>query len=329
MAIYSIKANMQIKQWLFSLKTLYILFLIGLSTLNTIKASSKMSHIDRALENSRQRQKQQKKSPLTRSKIKAPEKPKEIIDESKLTPRQRRALRRKRIRATRVVKHLSTMDYEELTVHKNKNLQEKKYSVALKYVERMLLFCDPDETADLTLQAADILYELGEYKKAAALYSEFTLLNPGHPRIEYGMYRSIKTKYATTLTPDRDQSNTHDTLAAVNQFLERGSLFNTYIKEVKDIERGCLQKLAESEMKISEFYIKQQQYKPAIIRLQKIKKEYVASAPELHQKLNELEQLLPEAQRQLLYESSVNLEPVATTLIAENKNQQRPAVERF
>lgn len=257
-----------------------------------IDASMRMSKLQQKTENKRKEIIKQRKSILPIVKNEPPIEKK--IDISTLTPRGRWRYKRKLVRQRRQKKFMSTMTYDELVETKNNYRKNNYLDYALKYVERLQILCDAHESADLLLEAADILYQKKELIKAAGKYAEFTLLYPGNKKIEYGLYKAIECTYNTTPTFDRDQSRTWDALNLIKMYLAHKT-FTHYVTEVKKFEHSCYEKLAKAEFYICDFYLFREQYNAIIQRTKYLRETFIEHIPEIETNIVELEQKVPNA----------------------------------
>lgn len=183
--------------------------------------------------------------------------------------------------ATTVRKKISDSNYEELKVVKEQLIAKGYKESAIKYIEKMVPLCtDLGELADLMLELADILFDLGSLIKAERLYGEFVHLYPGDKKAEYASYKEILCSYWKTLEYFRDQSKTKETVDLAKKFLERKDVFVTYKKQVQEIMSSCYEKLLDSEINIFNFYLKQENYTAARTRLANIEKEFLPLLPE-------------------------------------------------
>lgn len=148
------------------------------------------------------------------------------------------------------------MPYEELAAAKDQLLAKQQFDTAIKYLEQMMKIDGNIERIGTHLvEMGDLLFELGKYSKAAILYTEFSMLYPGDNKVEYALYRGIVSSFNCTLSIDRDQTKTEETILLAATFLEHKH-FTTYAAEVENILSQCYQKLIENEFYISAFYLK-------------------------------------------------------------------------
>src|SRR5205085_11210694 len=146
---------------------------------------------------------------------------------------------------------------------------------------QMIKLCD-DVTVigEHLLEIADLLCLEGLFEKAAQKYAEYVALYPGGEKVEYALFKAIENSFACTLSNDRDQTKTEETLALAEAFLKQDHL-NTYSSQVVEIRDKCYQKLAESELNICAFYVQRGRLKPAEKRLTTIRDTWLSKLPDI------------------------------------------------
>jgi len=178
-------------------------------------------------------------------------------------------------------KTLSHLEYKELKKEKAKLLKKGNKEIAIKYIEKMLPLCtDLGELANLMLEVADLLFDLGRLEKAERLFAEFIHMYPGHEKVEYSSYKAILCSFWKTLDITRDQTKTKDTIEKAESFLQRKELFTTHANEVANILTSCRERLLDSEISIFNFYLKKNNFLAAQTRLSNIEKEFLDLLPE-------------------------------------------------
>lgn len=201
--------------------------------------------------------------------------------DNKLTRKRRNnAYARKNGNTDKQKKHtgkltLRNMTYEQMMSTKNDLLAAKNYLGAKKFLERMLKLCDDmHEIATLMVEYADVLYALNKKVVAEQAYSKFAQLYPGHPQVEYALYRALECAQAHILSADRDQEATKRTLELADTFLEREMIFTEHREHVREIRNFCLQRLVDHELVVCNFYLSQDNFSPIERRLNHIKEQY-------------------------------------------------------
>jgi len=213
------------------------------------------------------------------------------------------------------------MDYDELILAKNKQVESRNYTSAIKYLEQLIKLCtDINKASDHVLEVADILFTDGQYQRAARMYTDFATLYPGKEKVEYALYRAIVSSFVCILPCDRDQSKTEETLSLAAAFLKQDH-FTQYKDEVSALFAQCQQRLIESELSICQFYIKRGRLKPAQRRLDTLKSTWLPLVPSMEQTLNT-------CQEELNMQDMLQKERTEKMIIAHN-NTRKKAAERF
>jgi|SRR5579872_1232000 len=194
-------------------------------------------------------------------------------------------------------KTLRTMTYKELKNSKDSLLQAGDKSSACKYLEKMLpLANDLEDRRDVMLELAETYFDTGDLEKAGKMYNEFTTMYPSSKAAEMASYKAILCSFYATLDSERDQTKTQDTIELALAFLERGPVFDTYAKEVKDILKQCRTKLFDNEAGIFNFYVNRGMFTSANTRLELIRKTIAPQLPDAEPRLLVLECSLAERQ---------------------------------
>lgn len=212
------------------------------------------------------------------------------------------------------------MSYDELLVAKNKQKEGGNISATLKYLEQLMkLTTDIDQIAEHLLEMADLLFEDKQYKKAQKIYNQYCTLYPGSNKQEYAMYRSILSLSKTILSIDRDQTQTEETIALANTFLEQD--FSLYRNEVLEIQKQCYEYLFESECSICSFYITHKKINPAEKRIAKIRETWLPKLPEKEQQVIALEAQLSEQKEIIVAKNN--------KILMANNNKSKHMADRF
>lgn len=189
------------------------------------------------------------------------------------------------------------MTYEEMKETKNQRVKDKNLEAAIKYAEKMLPLCkDMHEQRDLTLELADLLFDYGELEKAGKVYQEFTKLYPGTAAIEHASYRAILCSFYGILDSQRDQTKTKETVDLTVAFLERSEIFTERDDEVRSIQQKCYERLVESEMNVLNFYLFQEKFNAAQVRIDGLRKEFAPKIADLEPRLLTTEIVIAEKQ---------------------------------
>ncbi len=254
---------------------------------------------------------------------------------------QESKIRRSRMRKTTGKKKkkkttLSTMNYEELAIAKNRQVAANNKDIAIKYVEQMMKLCDDiNKLAEHLVELGDLLFDCSQFERSAHIYIEFTNLYPGNDQVEYSLYRGILSSFYCTLDAEHDQTKTEETIALTDKFLEREDVFVEYRNEVKKIRTQCYHKLVQSEFLICNFYINRggkKSLKAAELRIEDLRTAWLKKLPEIEPQIIAFEAQLAEKKKdtKTAQEKKQELEHMfsETTKIAQNK-KTRSMIDRF
>lgn len=120
---------------------------------------------------------------------------------------------------------------------------------------------------------ADSYYSNKDYPEAALAYREFISLRPTNENLSYVMYQLGMCHFNQITTIDRDQSEAFKALKEFERLTARfpGSKF-AFLGE--KMIRECKKILGEQEFYVGEFYFNNKQYRAALLRFEKIAREY-------------------------------------------------------
>lgn len=120
---------------------------------------------------------------------------------------------------------------------------------------------------------ADSYYSSKEYPEAGLAYREFINLHPTNENLSYVMYQLGMCHFNQITTIDRDQSEAFKALKEFERLTVRfpGSKF-AFLGE--KMVRECKKIVGEQEFYVGEFYFNNKQYRAALMRFEKIAREY-------------------------------------------------------
>lgn len=233
-------------------------------------------------------------------------------------------------------KTFSEMNFEELVEARERQKEKNNRSAMIKYTERMLKLCDDLKLlGDLMLELADLYFDDGAFSKAEIVYSRFNTLYPGSGHTEYALYKNILCSRYAMRSADRDQTKTEETVELAREFLNN-SLFTSYRTDVEGILNECYECLFESECLVCMFYANDKRKRPALKRLESIRKTILAQAPQFEQRIINFEcsiaetlgdtVLLAQKQQELQERFPVEYEALITT---QNTPKKRSFTLRF
>lgn len=123
------------------------------------------------------------------------------------------------------------------------------------------------------LKIAEAYYLSERYEEAAAAYDDFLKRHPNDPRISDVLYRLGLSNYQQILSADRDQTSTRNALKVFEELLRRYPDY-PQAEEAKRLIQLCRTRLAEHEIYVGHYYLKQGQYQAAIKRLENLLQQY-------------------------------------------------------
>ena len=187
---------------------------------------------------------------------------------------------------------LSKMDHDEIKTKVEQLLASNHERAALKYLERLIPMTEKDtEKERLILLAADLYFKQGDYEKAEEKYRLYERLFPAGSNVEKAAYTKTLCCFYRTLSADRDQTFTKQTIDYAKEFLTVQS-FTDYRSEVQGIVEHCYQKLFDHEKDIIEQKLTKgtsESLRAANMRIAFIKESMIAECPSLKQQYAELE----------------------------------------
>ena len=107
---------------------------------------------------------------------------------------------------------------------------------------------------------------------AIAEFQEFLSFYPTHPRADYAQYKLGLSHFRQMRAPQRDQSETRDTVREFETFLTRYPN-SSYAPEVRNRLREAKDRLSEAEFEVGRFYFRIHWYPGAIDRLTALMKD--------------------------------------------------------
>lgn len=97
-------------------------------------------------------------------------------------------------------------------------------------------------------------------------FQEFLSFYPTHPRADYAQYKLAMTHFRQMRAPQRDQSETRDTVRELQAFLARYPN-SELLSEVKARLRDAKDRLGDADLQVGVFYYRQRWFPGAIDRL--------------------------------------------------------------
>lgn len=162
-----------------------------------------------------------------------------------------------------------------------KALEENRFEDAAHPLEK-LVARHPDDPAiaKIKLGLANCYFRDEQYESAFQLYEHFCQAYPADRFADFAKYRAALSKYNQTLSADRDQVATTETIKACKAYQENLS-FQQYRKEVMSLHKTCTQKILDREIYVFNFYLERNRIDAAKTRLASIKQQFGAQQDEL------------------------------------------------
>jgi outer membrane protein assembly factor BamD len=107
---------------------------------------------------------------------------------------------------------------------------------------------------------------------AIAEFQEFLSFYPTHPRADYAQYKLSLAHFRQMRAPQRDQTETRETVKELETFLVRYPN-SSYAPEVRNRLREAKDRLSEAEFEVGRFYYRIHWYPGAIDRLSALLKD--------------------------------------------------------
>ena len=153
--------------------------------------------------------------------------------------------------------------------------EAERYEVALqKYADVKNKFPYHKLATEAELAIADVHFKRESYTEAELSYQNFRELHPKHPKSDYVLFKIAMSFYKQLPeTIDRDLSQGDE---AIYHFDELIKLYpnSEYANESKKNKDEVLSKLAQKELYIADFYLKQEIYSSALRRYEGLIKKF-------------------------------------------------------
>ncbi|MHB8110809.1 MAG: outer membrane protein assembly factor BamD [Syntrophorhabdaceae bacterium] len=153
-------------------------------------------------------------------------------------------------------------------------MQKKKYDDAIKKFTAIREQYPFDPMALVAVvKLADTYFLKKDYVLAAGTYEDYFKAHPDEENIPYVLYRLGECYEKLSPSVDRDQANTVKGIERIT-YLRNRYPTNSYAKESETRLKSFIQKLADRELYIGEFYVRTAQYNAAIMRLEDMLKRF-------------------------------------------------------
>jgi outer membrane protein assembly factor BamD len=166
----------------------------------------------------------------------------------------------------------------DLYVEGVKLLKDKKYDKAIEKFSSIRENYPFDPMALIaTVKLGDTYFAKKEYILASGVYEDFFKSHPEDENIPYVLSRLGECYDKTSLSIDRDQTYILRSIERLT-YLKNRYPASVHTKESEPRLAKMIQKLADRELYVGEFYYKTDQYNASIIRLEYLLKKYPNAA---------------------------------------------------
>jgi outer membrane protein assembly factor BamD len=176
---------------------------------------------------------------------------------------------------SKATQHSTSQVADEVIFKKGETLfNKKKYARALEEFKTLKeQYPKSKYLSKAQFYIAECYYAQKQYEEAIAAYQSFINLYPTHPEVPQAQYKLGMCYYKQILSADRDQTNTRRALEEFDKVRTKYP-HSEYAQKAQEKIRKCRNRLAEHEVLIAEFYLREQAYKASIDRLRTILQEY-------------------------------------------------------
>lgn len=154
------------------------------------------------------------------------------------------------------------------------NMREKDFEKARKkYQDIQEKAPDKSYDAVMMLRIADTYFGEEKYSEAQVEYQAFLNYHPVHKDAAYAQYQVGMCSYKELTTIDRDPVPAQTVIKEMRKLIEKFPR-SSYVEEAKKYIATCRDRLAEYELYVAKFYFKKDSYKAAVVRCEKLLKDY-------------------------------------------------------
>jgi outer membrane protein assembly factor BamD len=163
---------------------------------------------------------------------------------------------------------------DETYAQASDNFQQEAYEIAIQGYKDLLdehPFSEHAEEAELKI--AHAYYLMRRYAEAIAAFSDFERMHPTSPNLPFVAYHLGMSYLEQTSTTDRDQSSANSALAYFRAVVDRypGS---PWAARAQLRLRECQEALADHEVYVAAFYLRQHSLRAAEARLSQLLRDY-------------------------------------------------------
>jgi outer membrane protein assembly factor BamD (BamD/ComL family) len=162
-------------------------------------------------------------------------------------------------------KSTKDMTFDEATYGKEYYQKEKDNEMMTRCAQRMLAVGGHAERhheimRKTTLELAQWFLAEGKFDKAQKYALDYQTIYPGTPEAKLAAYINIKAHFLSTLSFDRDQTETEKTLELAQAFLSKHKTDIEYSSSVQDMVDNCYRKLVDREIHVIDSHLGKYNY---------------------------------------------------------------------
>ena len=153
--------------------------------------------------------------------------------------------------------------------------EAERYDVALqKYSEVKNKFPYSSFAVQAELAIADLHYKRESFSESQVAYQNFRDLHPKHPRIDYVVFKIAMSFYQQLPDSiDRDLVLANDAVYHFNEVIKNYPA-SEYTVEAKEKRDKSFVMLAEKEIYVADFYLKQEKFESSLLRYENVLRKY-------------------------------------------------------
>ncbi len=126
-----------------------------------------------------------------------------------------------------------------------------------------------DLAVEAELRIADAYFADKRWDEALSYYRDFAELHPNHEKVPYTMLQAALCHNAQVESPNRDQTQTKEALAALEKLIRRFP-YASETREGEELMRDLRARLARSIMDVGDFYLVRSDYQAAASRYRSV-----------------------------------------------------------
>jgi len=165
-------------------------------------------------------------------------------------------------------------EFDRVFKEAEENMQKESFEKARKQYQE-IQEKSPDKSYDafLMLRVADTYFGEEKYSEALVEYQAFLNYHPVHRDAAYAQYQIAMCNYNELSTTDRDPAPAYAVVKEMKKLLDKYPR-SGYEEQARKYSEVCREWIADYELYVARFYYKQEAYKAAIGRCEKLLKDY-------------------------------------------------------